>query len=368
MYIKEDTFEIFEEPVDGSLETEQIKESFPERVLRDMSSAVIVLNRKGEIEYMNAPASAMLEIGEDYHKKKIMLLRFLDNAQGSYNDSFNEGIFAALYDKDITTVRKVPYKAPSGKKYIVRMSSSYLKDAESEDALLVITLNDETVADEMTRKFNDSSITFTVFLFGFSIWIIVYGLWEYLGQPISADSMTRGVEILGVLILIFILKFTSLTWRDLGITTKGTAKVIKTALIVSALVFVAMCALKEAIIMIDPDRFDASIPFFDFNHIEIREILYVFTAGIQEFLARSVMQENLERIIAGRYRSVLAILLSSCMFAALHIHLGFVFMIGAAVLGGLEGILYEKQHNIIGVWIVHWTVGFVAALLWLTSH
>ncbi len=50
----------------------------------------------------------------------------------------------------------------------------------------------------------------------------------------------------------------------------------------------------------------------------------------------------------------MAILLSSVIFAALHIHLGFLFMVGATILAGLEGILYEKQQNIFGVWIVHW--------------
>ena len=42
-------------------------------------------------------------------------------------------------------------------------------------------------------------------------------------------------------------------------------------------------------------------------------------------------------------------------------------MVGAAVLAGLEGILYEKQRSLIGVWIVHWVFGVAGALLCLIS-
>ncbi|MBQ6541591.1 MAG: CPBP family intramembrane metalloprotease [Lachnospiraceae bacterium] len=61
-------------------------------------------------------------------------------------------------------------------------------------------------------------------------------------------------------------------------------------------------------------------------------------------------------------------MLSSFIFAALHIHLGFIFMVGAAILAGLEGILYEKQQNIFGVWIVHWVFGVSGTLLCLIDH
>ena len=41
---------------------------------------------------------------------------------------------------------------------------------------------------------------------------------------------------------------------------------------------------------------------------------------------------------------------------------------GAVILAGLEGILYEKQQNIFGVWIVHWAFGVTGTLLCLIDH
>ena len=342
---------------------EEVQHAFPERVLRDMHDAVLVLDNKGNIVYANEPAAHMLEVPEGYREARE---RFSFLEDSDYNDSFNEAIYAALYDKDETTVRKVPYMAPSGKKYVFVMSSSFLRD--SDGAQLVITLSDETVAEEMTRKFNDSSNTFTTFLFGFCIWILIYALWEFLKRPIPADFMTHGVEVLGIVMLIFILRRTSLTWRDLGITTQDPLKTIRTALIVAACAVGFLCALKGIARLIDPDCFEPDAPFFDISRFGIRQLIYIFTAGIQEFLARSVMQGNLKRITVGKHTALLAILLSSLIFAALHIHFGFLFMAGAAILAGLEGILYEKQQNILGVWIVHWVFGVCGTLLCLIDH
>ena len=338
---------------------------FSDRVLRDMSSAVLVLDPKGGIVYVNCPAARMLETDGGYREDRARFPLFSENG---YNDSFNEAILDALYDKESTTVKKVPYMAPSGRRYTVRISSSYLRNAEAGEDQIVITLTDETAAEEMARKLSDSSNIFTTFLFGFCGWILVYALWEYLRRPVSYDYMTPGVELLGILMLIFILRRTSLSWRDLGITTPEPGRTVRTALAVALCGVLFLFGLKGVCRLIDPNCFEPDAPFFDISRFGLRQILYVFTAGIQEFLARSVMQGNLKRIIPGKHTGFLAICLSSLIFAALHIHLGFIFMVGAAVLAGLEGILYEKQQNMFGVWIVHWAFGVSGTLLCLIDH
>ena len=342
---------------------EQVRHAFSERVLRDMYDAVLVLDGKGNIVYVNGPAARMLELDEGYCEAGA---RFSLLSANGYNESFDDAIFAALYNKDETTVKKVPYMAPSGKKYVFIMSSSFMQDTEG--SYLVITLSDETTAEEMTRKFRDSSNTFTTFLFAFTGWILIYAFWEFMGRPVAADFMTHGVEVLGIIMLVLILCRTSFSWRDLGVVTHEPGKTVKTALIVAGGAFLFLVALKLVFRMIDPNCFEPEAPFLDIRRFGLRQLVYVFTAGIQEFLARSVIQRNLKRITSGTHTALLAILLSSLIFAALHIHFGFLFMLGSAVLAGLEGILYEKQQNILGVWIVHWVFGVSGTLLCLIDH
>ncbi len=337
-------------------------QTYPERVLRDMSSAVLVLNRTGNIVYMNFPASLILEIEDDDEERPFSSL-----VENAYNDKFSEAVFNALYHKNDTTIRRVPFMSPSGKKYVLLMSCSYLLD-DSEGAELVITLTDETAEEVLRRKVRDSSFTFSTFLFAFCGWILFYALWEFLNWPFPADLMTHGVEVLGLVMLFFILRYTSLSWKDLGIRADHPWKTVRTALVVAACAFMFLFVLKAVIRIFVPTSFEPDAPFFDISRFGLRQVLYVFTAGIQEFLARSVMQSNLKRITTARHKALFAILLSSFIFAALHIHFGFLFMLGAAILAGLEGILYEKQQNIFGVWIVHWVFGVSGTLLCLIDH
>ena len=198
--------------------------------------------------------------------------------------------------------------------------------------------------------------------------MIVYALWEFLGRPVSADIMTHGVELLGFLMFFYIILNTSLTRKDLGVMTDKPRRTLLTGLLIAACAVAVMCIGKAVIRIFAPNAVGAGYPFFDIRAFGLRQILYVFTAGVQEFLARSVIQGNLRRIMVGKHTAAAAIVISSLSFATLHIHLGLVFMLGAAVLAGLEGILYEKQKSIFGVWIVHWSFGVAGTLLHFIDH
>ncbi len=214
----------------------------------------------------------------------------------------------------------------------------------------------------------DSSKTFSAFLFAYCGWMIVYALWQYLQQPVSTDVMTHGVEVLGFLMFFYILGNTSLSWKDLGIKTEQPRKTLRNGLLAAVCAIAVMCVGKAVVRIFSPNAFGPEYPFFDIRAFGVRQIVYVFTAGVQEFLARSVIQGNLRRIMVGRHTAAAAIVISSMSFATLHIHLGLMFMLGAALLAGLEGILYEKQQSIYGVWIVHWAFGVTGTLLHIIDH
>ena len=312
------------------------QESFSQRVLSDMSTAVLVLNRKGHIMYVNRPASEIRELSADLTPGAE---RFDISPENDYNDAFHEYIFEALYQKSGTHVGKVRYQSPSGRKYVFRMSSSYLGEPGAEDSEIVITFSDQTTEEVLQEKIHDSTTTFSAFRFCFSVWMILYALWEFLGRPIAADFLTHGIEVVALGMLMYILRETSLTWRDLGIHAQQPGRTVRTALIAAGCSFVFLCALKAGIRVFIPDAIEPEAPFFDISRFGLRQI-----AGAA------------------------AIILSSLMFAAMHVHLGFLFMVGAAILAGLEGILYEKQKTILGVWIVHWVFGVSGTLLCLIDH
>ena len=77
---------------------------FSERVLRDMNSAVLVLDGKGCVVYANGPAARMLEMDEGYREERNRFQLVTDQV---YNDRFYETILDALYHKDQTLRQKV---------------------------------------------------------------------------------------------------------------------------------------------------------------------------------------------------------------------------------------------------------------------
>jgi PAS domain S-box-containing protein len=334
-----------------------------QRAMQDMREGVLILDQDGAVLFANRSARDLLELEGDPQRGAAALSLLPEDA---YNDPFREMILKAVERKEQTHVEQVRYRGPSGRESVFRMSSAGL---EEEGRLkIVITLADETEQEELRGRMQESAHLFTTFLFAFCIWMILYALWEYLGRPIPADDMTRGVEIMGVILFALIFHYKHLTWRDLGLAPDRPARTIRTGILIAAGALGLLAVLKVLIRAFRPDAFGPGESFIDFGKFGARQIRYIFTAGIQEFLARSVMQGNLKRIMASRRPALAAILLSSLIFAALHIHLGLMFMLGAAILAGLEGILYEKQQSVYGVWIVHWVFGVGGTLLSMISH
>ena len=92
---------------------------------------------------------------------------------------------------------------------------------------------------------------------------------------------------------------------------------------------------------------------------------YALTAVVQEFLSRGIMQESLTHVIAHEKSETIAIAISTLMFAAIHLHYSPYFMLGAAVLLGVFGVIYRKQRSIWGLALIHFTFGTAAGMFGL---
>lgn len=342
--------------------------SFAQRVLQDMNSGVLVLSKQGKIIYSNKPARKMLELSDDDERNEDFFASIMDITkqndikEADYNDDFNEYIFQSVYSRDVTHNGRVKYMTPNGYKRVFVMSSSFLENNEdSEQSQIVITLCDVTKEEEMKIKFRDSSTIFSVFLIGICGWLTLYALWEAFDRPFSKKIITHGVEVLGLILLVIIIRFSSLRWRDIGLFGENTKKTWISTLILCIIAFAVLTTIK--IIFRNNSGVVRSGPFIDFSVMDANRWFYIVTAFVQEFLARGCVQSNLKRISASRHPSLIAIIMASLVFAVLHIHLGVGFMIGAALLGGVLGIVYDRQETIYGVWIIHWFTGTMAALM-----
>lgn len=77
----------------------------------------------------------------------------------------------------------------------------------------------------------------------------------------------------------------------------------------------------------------------------------------QEVLARKVAQETMEEIFVGSRGSIIAIFISSVMFGVLHLHYGFLFMVGCSLYLTVLEFYYRKNRNIWNCVILHLVLG-----------
>ncbi len=342
------------------LEANVNNDQFEKRVLRDLSSGVIVLNTSGSIVYCNKPACKILEIPDGIDKMNIGVNeKFSENKD---NDDFLEFILQSIYKKDEVHVGSRRFVSPSGKEYMLKMTTSYLKLEGDESSQIVITMEDVTEEEKLKIKLNDSSATFSIVLVGMCFFLILFAIWLYTGKPFPRKYLTKGIDLLGLIIFIFIMCFTSLKLKDIGIKPNKLKETILTSLVIVAVLFILMGATKLVLMKVNPSMFKPGKPFIDLSRFTMHYVEYISTALLQEFLARGGIQSNLKRITTAKHKSAMAIFLASIIFAVLHIHLGLVYMAGACILSVVLGILYNKQDNLIGVWMVHYCFGTFGAL------
>lgn len=175
--------------------------------------------------------------------------------------------------------------------------------------------------------------------------------------------MSLMIEGISIIMFIIILKTTSFSIRDIGLKVVNIKKTFVPDIAITVAVSVLLVIGKIGILRISPGFFPEGAPFWDWSVGTFADVIYPLTVVLQEFLARGVMQENLNRIFTGKYAGLLSIVVSALVFGVLHIAYGLPYMLAASLLLGVMGIFYHKQGNIWGLCIIHYVLGEVATFL-----
>ena len=174
----------------------------------------------------------------------------------------------------------------------------------------------------MHRKEKDASIVFVSTLIFVCAWVLLVALWEFLDRPLPAHLLTQAVTFLGACMMVFLVRTTSITWRELGLSTKNLRKVLITDSLVAAAGLALMIGAKLVLLHIAPGFFEAGTPFWNWHALRLSGIFYPVTVFLQELISRGLMHESMRRIITGKYRELAAIVVTSLAFGALHLFLG----------------------------------------------
>jgi len=184
-----------------------------------------------------------------------------------------------------------------------RLTESYLALEERNKALQRMS----KIREELATLFTSVVLLITCYIFILGVLsndLIIRHMPEQ-----SSYFISRLIE-LSVLILAYkIIRNSSLNWKDFGLNTVGAKKAIVESLVISFVVIGILCLGKYFLIRLYPENFPdrqiMSWQYFDYTYIT-----YLVVAPLQEFITRGVVQTSLQRLLVGRHKVLLSILIT----------------------------------------------------------
>ena len=333
------------------------------RILRDIDDGVIALDQHGRIIYMNPQCRKLLNLNKDDIGRTYFEV-FFGTKQNEENDSFHQLVIDAVYKKEQTHYGSVSYIDKNNNKIFLRITSSFLKNEDSNDFCgVVLVLSDVTDTEIYKKKKNDATVVFFCVTACVCLYLLLLSTLEFLKINVPTKFLTQVINAMVFVIGVIIYKKTEFSFDELGLKVKNGKETFGIAFAISASVVALLAAVKLILLKNNSGFFATGTPFWNWNIGLYSWISYLFTSVLQEFLARSMIYGSIRKMFDGKNGTMAAIVLSSLLFGAVHIAHGFMYMAAAMILLGVLGGLYEKQRNIWGVAIIHYVLGQAACCL-----
>ena len=343
---------VTEEIVHQTIAAERAQDTLDTRVLRDFDDGIITFGRDGIIRYINPSASLILGLTENTVGKPYQELF------GKENESLWELLAQATEEKETSHRGDVLYRRKDGSTVLLNASCICLRDGDgSRQTTYALHFDDITEIDTLRRKRRESSAVFIGTMTGVSVWMYIVALWRLTGETLSQEIMTQFIHLIALIMFFYIRHYTHFTYEEMGLKIKGIGKAVKTDCLFTVIFAAALFGVKFLLMRTSPGFFPAGAPFWDWGRMNWSDIAYPVTVVLQEFLSRGVIHENLRRIFVGKHSEGAAIIVSSLIFGALHIHCGFMYMLAATALLSIFGVLYRRQNSIWGLCIPHFVLG-----------
>ena len=346
------------EIVQQTIDAEEMQETLDTRVLRDFDEGIITFDRGGIVRYINPAASLILGLTENAVGKRYR------DVFGRENGALLEFLVRATKEKNASQRGDILFLREDGSSVRLNTSCICLQDEEdAEDRSYAVHFEDITEIDILRRKRRESSAVFIGTMTAVSVWVYVVAFWQHTGQKVSQEVMTQFIHAIALVMFFYIRHYTHFTFEEMGLKIRGISRALRVDCLLTAAAAAILFGIKLVLLRVSPGFFAEGAPFWDWSKANWSDYIYPLTAIMQEFLSRGVIHENLRRIFVGKHSETMAIIVSSLLFGALHIHRGFMYMIAATALLSLFGILYRRQNSIWGLCIPHFVLGEIVWFL-----
>lgn len=334
-----------------------------ERIFENMSDGIMAINQNGQITYMNSACEQIFDTSLANLRQKSFEDAFLGNKK---NKAFNKLFLASLRKNVIPEKTTVKYEQNAKIQYLSVDISLIHEEGEINEEQdfpgMVVLFDDLTSKYRLKQHEHDFAYIFAGLIFCISIYLSIWSLLRFtLKLPLKTPFYTMMIEVMAFILFLEIIFLTSLSLKDIGLIPKISR--IKKNLIETFFIALTGCAvllLSKVILTL----MGIQIKSYFIGGSPEGAYTYLFTAFIQEFLARGVIQTSVKSLMQVKYQKQFGVLLTSLLFSLMHLPFGFIFMIGAFFLSIVLGYLFERQKDLWGCAFLHWSCGYLAMCLY----
>lgn len=281
------------------------------------------------------------------------------------NDAFIQTVIDAVCEPDRIISKKINYWYESGENKCFLVKTSVIKDEENQKQGVTFLISDITEDEEQKRRIHDLTVNFVLFIGLLCSYVFFYAMTKFVWGNSFPKTLYNWVIMVISFVLTVFLSYSTSKKFSFAFLKVGKDKIkhdMKFVLGFCLGITVLMIGLKLLLMYCIPGIFPPNKPLFNYyrflpSGMTVAHSLYFLTSFFQEVLARKVAQETMEEIFVGPKGSIIAIFVSSIMFGVLHLHYGFLFMVGCFFYLTVLGFYYRKNRNIWNCVILHLVLG-----------
>lgn len=332
-------------------------------IFENMSDGIMTIDKDGNITYFNSACKKIFNIDNDDIIGESFKKHFMSNTK---NRAFNKFFSNRFNNHEITERKTIKYLSENEVHYFeidvsLIKPEDFLTHSDDEFNGMIILIEDITDRVSLRHHEHDCAYIFAGLIICISIYLFMWTLLKFtLNIYLKSSTYTKIIEGISFILFLEVIFFTTFSLKDIGLIPnfkrwkKNIIETIITGTITCVLLLLSKliltwCGYQIKAYYIGGSRHGA--------------YTYIFTAFIQEFLARGVMQTSVKSLMKVKYQKFFSVLLTSLLFSLMHIPFGFYFMFGAFALSLALSYIYERQQDIWGCAVLHWACGYLAMCL-----
>ncbi|MBN2069042.1 MAG: PAS domain S-box protein [Opitutales bacterium] len=340
-------------------ESSQTRNVLAEEAIGSMRDALVSLSHDGTIIMLNAAAEKLLGITS----KEAVGCSFAKTFVSREDlEALNDCILEAIYDPSTPHVSEITLNPNQEESQHLVVRTNLLKQEDGQNIGVVAVISDiseqvrlleETI---QQKRVQHQFGQFFIYLLSINAigTLINHLLSTYLKTLDVYGEVFKWSYLLVLLVPSFIaIRIMKIPVKSLGLTLENWKKSLREGVYLSTGIVVAGLGLVWLL------KQFTTMPFNPTPFAWAGVFPYYFHSFLQELLGRGIMQSSFERFFDDRHGHK-AIVLASVFAGMFHIHFGLMAVCIIFVASLFFGLFYQRHHNLIGITVLHGTLGIFA--------